>query len=115
MHQTTATGQDLETYMFSMDTGYTKQLAVEVAELPGGNLDNDSAYNYRKSAPELYSAETITVDGQEASEWVKNDGSEITVFIPKGGIVATLAFTTGDPTDHLQPEVSTLLKTFSWK
>jgi hypothetical protein len=106
---------DLETYLLSADTSYQKQLAVDISTLPGGNLNNNSSYNFRKTSPYLYTSQNITVDGSPAVEWLKNDGSEITVQIPNGGKLATLSFTTGSPTDQLQPEVNALMQSFSWK
>lgn len=110
-----ASGNDLEMYMLTADRTYQKQIAVDVAELPGGNLSNNAAYNYRKATPSLYSSTTITVDGEPAIEWIKNDGSEITVQIPKNNLIATLSFTTGSTADQLQPEVNALISSFRWK
>jgi hypothetical protein len=101
--------------MLSADTTYEKRLSVAVSKLPNGSLDTDSAYNYRKTVPNLYTNQNITVDGSVSSEWVKNDGSEITIFIPKGDIVAMFSFSTDSNADNLQPEANNLLKSFHWQ
>lgn len=108
-------GQDPEDYMLTANTDYDKRLAEEVSPMPSGGMANFSDYTYRRVTPQLYTGRSITVDGQAASEWIKNDGSEVTVFIPEKDYVVTLAFTTDSAEDQLQPEVSALLQTFQWK
>lgn len=110
-----ASGQDLENYMFTADTTYSKQIAVSVEQLPGGNLNNNTAYAYRKVSTDLYTNKIVNVGGITANEWLKDDGSEVTAFIVKGDTVAVLAFTSQNPTDQLAAEANNLLASFQWQ
>jgi hypothetical protein len=106
---------DLELAMLVAATNYDKRLAVAVSQLPGGNLNNNSAYLLRKSQPGLYTSRQLTVAGAPATVWVKADNQEQTVFIPHNDKVAMLSFTTAGRFDDLNPEVAALLQTFHWK
>jgi hypothetical protein len=110
-----AKDNDLELYMLTANTNYDKRIAVSVSKLQEGNLVTNSAYNLRKTHTELYSNRTKPVDGGTASIWTKTDGSEETVFIPKGTRVAVLSFTTNSSLNELQTEVDKVLNTFKWK
>ncbi len=114
-HSRAAKDMDLELSMLTADTNYDKRLAVSVSNLPGGSLDNNSAYLLRKSQPFIYSSRQVSVDGGTAVVWTKTDGLEQTVLIPHGDKVAVLAFSTVGTVDDLQSEVDTLLTTFQWK
>lgn len=107
--------QDLELYNFSASTMYQKNIAVSVSELTAGSLNNNSAYNLRRSQPDKYAQRDIQVAGMPATLWVKHDGKEETAIIPKGDRVAVLSFTTAGPTGQLGSEVTALLQTFTWK
>jgi hypothetical protein len=105
---------DLELYMLSADTQYSKQLAVSVTT---GSITQDTAYLLRQSQPNVYASHQQVVDGVSATVWVKKDGSEQTIFIPHGNIFALLSFSiAGTNADgQLTPEVNSLLASFQWK
>lgn len=109
-----AKDNDLELAMLSADTTYPKQLAVAVSKLDGNGLDNNSTHQLRQSQPQNYTRSTVTVDGGTAEQWRRVDGTEITVLIPHGSMVASLSFTATGSLDDLQPEVTKVLESYHW-
>lgn len=109
-----AQGVDLEVAMLSADTNYDKRLAVSVSDLPGGLLDNNSAYKLRSTYTNLYASRALNTPGGAATVWVKRDNSEQTAFIQKGNRVAVLSFTTANTSEDLTAEVNALLGSFKW-
>jgi len=110
-----AKDNDLELVMLTADTTYQKQLAVALSTLPDGKLDSNSAYKLRSTQTENYHLQKITVDGAAAEQADRLDGTEVTVFIPRAGKVAVLAFSETGGLDSLQPEVAKLLTSYHWK
>lgn len=106
-------GDDIEQYFLTADTNYPKTLAVDLTKFDG-NLNGYVAYTARKAHPELYTSETLNVDGASAEEFVKNDFSERTVFIPHEKSIAVLSFVSGNKHEDLQTEILALLGTFQW-
>lgn len=107
-----------ETAMLKDDTTYEKLLSVRVEPNGGDKLSiSDSGYYLRQSRKDLYHSQQITVAGGSATEFIKNDGSEISVYIPVGSKYADLAFSISGTNDYsgLSDEVSALLQTFHWK
>lgn len=110
--QLSASDNDLEIYQLTADTTYTKQLAIAVSRLPGGDLANNSAYLLRQSQPGTYTEQKIGA----ADVWLRRDGTEETAFLVHGERVATLAFTQqGSTTAALQTEVHNVLDSFTWE
>ena len=105
---------DLDVMMLRSDSPIDKQLAVSVTE---GDATQSSGYILRKSAPETYSAQQLTVDGGPATIWIKNDNTEQSVYIQRGDKFALLSFSLGGTvtSDQLTPEVQQLLQTFRWQ
>lgn len=114
-HKIDAKDNDLELSLQTADTNYEKHLAVTVSMLDGGRIENNSGYLLRQSQPQDYTSHQVRVDGTEATEFLKADGLEQTVFIAHNDKIAVLAFSTSASGDSLQPEVAALLKTFHWK
>ena len=110
-----AKGADLELYMLRAGTNYEKRLAVAVSELPGGILEANSGYNMRKTATTTYTMREMKVADATASIWTKNNGEEVTVFIPRGQMVVVLSFVAMGANEQLGPEVDELLRSFAWK
>lgn len=107
-------GDDIEQYSLTADTNYLKTLAVDLIKFDG-DLNGDVTYASRKTHPDLYSSQIVTVDGTTAEEFVKTDLSERTVFIPHGKSMAILSFVSGNKYEDLQTELLALLSTFQWK
>jgi hypothetical protein len=107
----------VELAMLRDDTTYEKNLAVSVQPMPSGGITADSGYNYRATHLNLYSSQQVTVDGSTSTEWVKNDGTEQTIYIPHGNSYAVLAFSITESNDGsaLPAEVTALLQSFRWK
>ncbi len=110
-----STPNDVEMYYLTANTNYEKHLAVDVSRLPGGSLDNYVSYTARDSRKDVYTKQDITVDGGPATEFVKNDTTERTVFVPHGDKVLTLSFVSASVLDDSQSEVNSLLSSFHWK
>lgn len=110
-----AKDSDLELYMLTADTSYEKRLVVSVSRLPGGLLSQNSAYALRSTSTTDYRLETQTIDGSQAVVAIKADGSERTIFIPRGEQIAVLSFVTKSPSDDIASESQRLLSTFHWK
>jgi hypothetical protein len=106
---------DLEVYRLNADTHYDKQIIASVSNLPDGQLGSYGNYIYRKIHTDLYGVRKERVAGTEVEVWVKNDGTEQTVMIPHGNVVATITFATASSSDQLTREVDALLSTFRWK
>jgi hypothetical protein len=114
--QLPASDNDLEIYQLTADTTYTKQLAVSVSRLPGGNLANNSAYLLRQSQTSTYTEQHLVAPAGTADVWFRQDGTEETAFLVRGEQVATLAFTQqGGTAAALQAEVQNVLNTFTWR
>jgi hypothetical protein len=101
--------------MFKADTTYEKHLSVEVSNLPGGALAQNSAYNLRLNSPNEYASRSLTVDGVQATIWVKKDGTEQTAMVPRGNRLATFSFVQIGTQSDITPEVDALLATVKWK
>lgn len=106
---------ELEIHTLSADTHYDKRIIASVSNLPDGQIGSYGAYIYRKLHTETYTVKKVQVAGEAADLWVKNDGSEQTVMIPRGNKVATITFTTASMSDKLDSEAEALLKSFRWK
>jgi hypothetical protein len=105
----------VELHMLRASTTYNKQIAVSVAELPGGNADSNGQYLHRKKRTDLYQNRKVAVGDRMVDVWVKKDGSEQTAMMPKGELLATLSFTTANQNDNLTAEVDEILKSLRWK
>jgi hypothetical protein len=108
---------DVEEATFTADTSYVKELAITVAPLPTGGLAADTGYYFRQTHPDLYYSQALRVAGSAATEWIRYDGTEQTIYIPNGNRYAVLAFSIAQTNDTsgLPSEVSALLQTFQWK
>lgn len=106
---------ELEIHTLSAGTNYDKRIIASVSNLPDGQISSYGAYIYRKLQTELYTARKVQVDGAVVDLWVKNDGSEQTVMIPRGNKVATITFTTASTADNLTSEADALINSFRWK
>ena len=117
LQQLASSSGDLELYALTADTDYKKTLSISVDRLPSNGLDSVSAQQLRKSQPSLYTSSQRTVDGGSATVWVKYDGTEQTVLIPHGQLVAQLTFNIADSniTQDLPAEVDQLLQSFHWQ
>lgn len=107
-----------ETATLKDDTSYEKLLTVRVEPSGGDKLSqSDSSFFIRQSHPELYHSQQISVAGGPATEFIKNDGTEISIYIPVGPKYADLAFSISgsNDTSGLPDEVAALLQTFKWK
>jgi hypothetical protein len=115
-HVTTHTAQppELANYVLVADTSYTKQLTVT---LNSGDMNGLSAYLFRKTRNDIYSSQTVTVDGNPASLWTKSDSSEETVFIPHNGTVLTVSVSiqNSNATEGLSAEMANLIASFHWQ
>lgn len=106
---------DLEAYMLTAGTNYEKHIAVDVALPENGKLDNFTPYIARKTRADLYQQQSITVAGEPAVLFIKNDLTERTVLIPHNSSITTLSFVSKGSTDDLQTEINQLLATFKWR
>ncbi|MDL2342512.1 MAG: hypothetical protein QFB87_05560 [Patescibacteria group bacterium] len=114
IHQMDAKDEDLELYMFTADPNFDKRLAVSVSR-SDGSYQSNSGYLLRQSQPFVYTKSEITVANVPAVKWIKNNGQEETVYIPRNDKIAVLAFVTTGDTETLDSEVTDLLSTFHWK
>jgi hypothetical protein len=117
IHQTAVKGTN-GTYAqasFKADTTYEKHISLQVDDLPGGTLTNSSANNLRQNSPDEYTSRNFTVDGLQAIVWVKKDGTEQTVLVPRGNQVVTMSFVQIGSQNDMTPEVNALLTTLKWK
>jgi hypothetical protein len=112
-----ATAGDKEVKKFTANTVYDKNISFIVSDLPGGKLENNSAYILRNTRTDLYKKRTLKYNGQDLTVWVNNNQKEQTVFITKGNQVAIFAFTQdlGDTIPDMTPEVDRLISSFEWK
>ena len=110
-------GPGLEQTLLRADTSYEKTLAIGVQPMLEGGISADSGYQYRQQHPDLYQSQQITVAGAPATEWLKNDGTEQTVYIGHGTKYAVISFSLDRTNDTagLPAEVTALLQSFSWK
>jgi hypothetical protein len=108
----------VEQTLLKANTSFDKTLAIEIQPLPSsGGLAADSGYSYRQLHPELYQSQPITLDGAAATEWIKNDGKEQTIYQTHGGEYVVISFSLSSTNDigSLPAEVSAMLQTFHWK
>lgn len=107
----------VEVALLRASTTYEKLLAVATQPNTNGDMTTDTGYYFRQSQPAIYRKQDVIVDGSKATEWIKNDGSEISVYIPRADRYAVLAFTIAqsNDTEGLPAEANALLQTFRWK
>lgn len=107
----------VEQTLLRADTTYEKTLAIEVQPLPPSGVSADSGYNYRQSHPDLYQAQQIIVAGAPATKWIKNDGTEQTIYLSHDDHYAVLSFSLArtNDTSGLPDEVAAVLRSFHWK
>ncbi len=110
-----STSNDVEMYYLTANANYEKHLAVDVSRLTTGGLSNYVSYTARSGRKDLYTEQALTVDGGPATEFVKNDTTERTVFVPHGDKVLVLSFVSNSILDDLQTEIDDLLNSFQWK
>jgi hypothetical protein len=107
----------VEQILLRANTSYEKTIAIEVQPLPQNGVAADTGYNYRQLHPELYLDQHITVAGSQATEWVKKDGAERTIYVLHGNQYAVISLSVDrtNDTSHLQDEETALLQSFHWK
>lgn len=115
MKKEIAANGDLERYTLSADTKYDKRILAFVSPLPPKGIEYNGAYILRKSSPGVYAMRTLTIKNVAYTIWVKNDGTEQTVMIPKGKQFTTISIVTANPQDNLTLELDALLTTYQWK
>jgi hypothetical protein len=118
LQKSRTTQPGVEQTLLKASTTFDKTLAVEIQPLPSsGGLGADSGYSYRQLHPELYTSQQITLDGAPATEWVKNDGKERTIYQVHGSSYVVISFSLSSTNDiaGLPAEVSAMLQSFHWK
>ncbi len=105
---------DLEVTSLTAYNGFQKSLAIAVTDYTNG-FDTNSAYKLRTAQTNVYERRDIQVQGKPALEFIRRDGTEVTVFVPNGKLLATLAFVSNGGQEDLMPEVNAVLASFSWK
>lgn len=105
---------ELEAYNLTTATSYEKHVAIAVTRLTVP-LDQDTDYSSRKTHPELYTQQSLITPAGTAVEFIRQDGTERTVFLTHGTMVASLAFVSMSKLDDVQSEITTMLDTVQWE
>ena len=94
-----------------------KQIAVVVSRLVEGSLDEYASYKFRSVHPEDYTEKPLKVIGSTGAIMEKHDGSEVTAFVVKRDMITSISITANSASSNhadLEPEMTKLLKSFSW-
>jgi hypothetical protein len=107
----------VEQTLLKANTSYDKTLAIEVQPMPANGMAADSGYLYRQMHPELYRQQSIPVAGSSSVEWIKQDGTEETLYIPHGQSYAVLSLSLSGTNNiaGLDNEVASVVQSFEWK
>lgn len=91
-----------------------RQMSVVVSRPIEPELGEYSPYKYRLVHPELYSEKPLKIVGSTGSIMVKLDGTEQTVFIVRGEMIATISVTATSAKANLDTDVQKVVSSFSW-
>ena len=106
---------DLESYYLTANSNYEKHLAVIVHSLDTSGIRGFTGFTSRDSQPDLYDKKSITVASEPATEFIKKDLTERTIFISRANRVAVLSFVSTSQYDDLEGEITAIVNSFSWK
>lgn len=106
----------LERHALAASTHYHKQILVSVVTLPDGQLRSNGDYVYRQKSTNLYTNRKFQTKGEVVDVWVKRDGTEQTVMVPRGDKAAVVSLVTGPGANvDLTTEMNALLMTLEWE
>ena len=89
-------------------------LAIQIKQLPGGLLANNSSYTLRQRAPQQYKEEKVAINGMNVSIMAdQNVAGNKVAFIPHANLVAEIALTNGDDAQS-QQLFTDLLESWQW-
>jgi hypothetical protein len=106
--------QALEQFLLTANTFYDKEMAITIRNLPSGNVQDDASFKLRQVHSDEYQDTVVTTAVGPVHVMVKQAGGEQVAFVPKGGVLATIALTTTGPDDNLASEMKALLASFQW-
>lgn len=105
----------IEQYNIGSKASYSRLIAVSVMDLPSNNPEDDSSFRYRQTTPQTYTSGNLTVHGEPAAMFTKNDRTERTFFWAHKGRLLTVSITSSDPHDDIEAYMALIVKTARWK
>lgn len=92
-------------------------ISIQIRKLPSGQLTDDGSYNLRKTHPELYKEQQLTLGQQKVvimSE--QNAGYAKVAFLVHGGLVAEIAISNSSSLNNtmLDQAVNSLISSWQW-
>lgn len=94
--------------------GASVQIAVEVDNLPSGQLTDDSSYQFRTLKSADYTRTSIKMAGEPAVLMTKQDNTERTIFWVHKGLELTISGTTSGAVQEMTGYMDTITKSLRW-
>ena len=108
----------MESYNFTADDNeakHSKIVAVTISNLEDANLDNDPNYKYRITYPKLYDRRVTNLNGNTAYFFTRHDSEELTVFIQRSSLLATIGLTGFYGDSRTESEFNIYLNSWQWR
>lgn len=94
------------------------QLAIQIAQLETGNLNDNGSYHYRQTNPNQYVFSSTTVNGKPVPLVTDktNTAFNQVVYLQRGNKVATVSLMggNGQDRDQLESTMQTILNSWQW-
>lgn len=111
-------GGELEDYSFTNNgTAAIWNLTVIVQNILNGQINNDGSYNYRKTYPNLFSEQQLTLGlNQIFLMTSKSGGYNKTAFIVHGGMDCNITLTSNSSIDAsaMDSDLNMILASWTW-
>jgi len=107
---------DVEKFSFITTNQSPWNLNIQIRKLAGGQISNDGSYNLRKTYPDIYTEQVVTLNLNTAYIMASNTGGyNKVVFMVNGNIDANISLLSGSSADS--PKMDAVLNQIisSWK
>lgn len=110
------TNGDVEKFTFVSPSLSPWNLSIQIRELAGGQISNDGSYNLRKTNPDTYTEEIVTLNSNKAYIMTSNTGGYNKVaFIVHDNIDANISLQSGSSADSEKMDAVLNQIISSWK
>lgn len=117
VQSTPVTGSDIEKYAFVTSRTATWNLSVKVTSLSLDSLYSDGSYNLRKTNPQTYMEEVVTLGTNEAHIMSYKDGGySKVVFLLNSGIDASILLSSSSVLDSSKMDdiLNQIITSWKW-
>jgi hypothetical protein len=112
----TNTGELEVTKLEGLGAKNSRTIAIAYLSLKGASLSEYPAVHYRQISPSIYTPSTTEVAGTGGLNFQKlNEGSESSVFLVKGGNVASIAVSSLFVDPQVDKDFQIIVRSFTWR